>query len=52
MTLCKFLNRAALPQGTDLSGFDGISLRVKGDGKRYKLNIKSTVSLDVSDFLL
>jgi uncharacterized protein YbjT (DUF2867 family) len=36
-------HRAALPQGTDLSGFDGISLRVKGDGKRYKLNIKSTI---------
>ncbi|GAQ80379.1 hypothetical protein KFL_000530070 [Klebsormidium nitens] len=35
-------HRAALPK-TDLSGFDGISLRVKGDGKRYKLNMKSTV---------
>lgn len=25
----------------DLSGFDGINLRVKGDGQTFKLNIKT-----------
>ncbi len=29
----------------DLSGFDGIRLRVRGDGRRYKLNVKTTDTL-------
>lgn len=30
-----------MPQELDLSAFDGISLRVKGDGQTFKLNIKT-----------
>ena len=26
----------------DLTGYDGLRLRVKGDGNRYKLNLKTT----------
>ena len=29
----------------DLSGFDGVRLRVRGDGRRYKLNVKTTDTL-------
>lgn len=29
----------------DLSGFDGVTLRVRGDGHRYKLNLKTTETL-------
>lgn len=26
----------------DLTGYDGLRLRIKGDGNRYKLNLKTT----------
>lgn len=38
---------ARSPVGTyDLSSYTGISLRVKGDGKRYKLNLKTDAEFD------
>jgi len=38
---------ARSPVGThDLSAYTGISLRVKGDGKRYKLNLKTDAEFD------
>ena len=37
--------RYALPDApVDLSGYDGIRMRVKGDGQRYKLGLKTAVS--------
>jgi hypothetical protein len=35
--------------GLDLSGFDGLALRVRGDGQRYKLNLKTAVNDGISE---
>jgi monofunctional biosynthetic peptidoglycan transglycosylase len=34
------------PRDHDLSAFDGLVLRVRGDGKRYKLRLRTTPSFD------
>uniref|UniRef100_A0A7S0RVS8 NAD(P)-binding domain-containing protein n=1 Tax=Chlamydomonas leiostraca TaxID=1034604 RepID=A0A7S0RVS8_9CHLO len=36
----------AMADGADLSGYDGVALRVKGDGQIFKINIKTTDQLD------
>ena len=36
-----FCGHRASGLGLDLTGFDGLRLRVKGDGNRYKLNLKT-----------
>jgi hypothetical protein len=41
-----FASVRSRPADFDLSGFDGITLRVKGDGKRYKLCIKTDARFD------
>ncbi len=37
----RLLRPRASGLGLDLTGFDGLRLRVKGDGNRYKLNLKT-----------
>lgn len=37
--------RAATP-GLDLSAFRGLKLRLRGDGKRYKINLKNSPGFD------
>lgn len=34
------------PRNHDLSAFDGLVLRVRGDGKRYKVRLRTTASFD------
>jgi monofunctional biosynthetic peptidoglycan transglycosylase len=41
-----FASVRSQPAEHDLSGLSGISLRVKGDGKRYKLRLRTTASFD------
>lgn len=36
-----FASASSLPSDYNLSGFTGIAIRVKGDGKRYKFTIKT-----------
>lgn len=35
--------------GLDLKGYDGLALRVRGDGQRYKLNLKTGINDGVSE---
>ncbi|GJP38381.1 hypothetical protein CLOM_g22826 [Closterium sp. NIES-68] len=37
-------SRTSFPSPLDLSAFDGLHLRVKGDGRRYKLNLRDEKS--------
>lgn len=41
-----FASVRSLPGTYDLSGFEGITLHVKGDGKTYKLQLKTTAAFD------
>lgn len=41
--------RQKLRTALDLSSFDGVALRVKGDGSIFKLNIKTTDQLDMPE---
>jgi monofunctional biosynthetic peptidoglycan transglycosylase len=34
------------PEDHDLSAFDGLVLRVRGDGKRYRVRLRTTAALD------
>ncbi|MCE5247125.1 MAG: CIA30 family protein [Candidatus Polarisedimenticolia bacterium] len=34
----------------DLAGFEGVALRVRGDGKRYKLNLKVAAEFDALQY--
>ena len=36
-----FASASSLPSDYNLSGFEGIAIRVKGDGKRYKCTVKT-----------
>ena len=36
-----FCGQRTAPVSLDLSAFDGVSMRVRGDGQTYKLNIKT-----------
>ena len=36
-----FASASSLPSAYDLTGFTGIVIRVKGDGKRYKFSVKT-----------
>ncbi|GFR43419.1 hypothetical protein Agub_g4500 [Astrephomene gubernaculifera] len=44
-----FCGARTKPLGLDLSAFDGIHLRVKGDGQTFKLNIKTVDQEDVPE---
>lgn len=37
-----FCGHRASGLNMDLTGYDGLRLRIKGDGNRYKLNLKTT----------
>jgi monofunctional biosynthetic peptidoglycan transglycosylase len=41
-----FASVRSLPGTYDLSGFDGIALHVRGDGKTYKLQLKTSAAFD------
>lgn len=41
-----FASIRSTPAPLDLTGADGLALRVRGDGKRYKVNLRSEDSLD------
>ncbi|KAL4457749.1 hypothetical protein ABPG75_012614 [Micractinium tetrahymenae] len=41
-----FCGARTLPQELDLSAYDGICLRVKGDGQTFKLNIKTDMQTE------
>lgn len=41
-----FFSVRSEPKRWELSGFAGIALRVRGDGQRYKLNLKTDDSFD------
>jgi hypothetical protein len=41
-----FASIRSLPDRRDLGAYDGIVLRLRGDGKRYKLNLRSDSGLD------
>jgi hypothetical protein len=41
-----FASIRSLPQVRDLSGFDGLVLRVRGDGKRYGFRIRTSATFD------
>lgn len=41
-----FASVRSRPLGLDLSGRDGLRLRVRGDGKRYKLCVKNDAAFD------
>ena len=41
-----FASLQSKPSNYDFSGYNGILIRVKGDGKRYKLSIKNNTFLD------
>jgi len=36
-----FASASSMPADYNLSGFEGIAIRVKGDGKRYKFSVKT-----------
>ena len=41
-----FASLQSRPSQYDLTGFLGIALRIKGDGKRYKFSLKTNANLD------
>ncbi len=41
-----FASVRSRPETRDLSGFDGIAVRVRGDGKRYGLRMRTTDAFD------
>lgn len=41
-----FASIRSTPRSWNLAPYDGITLRVRGDGKRYKLNLKTDAALD------
>lgn len=36
-----FCGARTLPMQLDLSGYDGVTMRISGDGQTFKLNIKT-----------
>jgi len=45
-----FCGTRSMQLDRDLSKFDGISLRVKGDGQRYKLNLKTSYNAAMPEY--
>ena len=41
-----FASLQSTPSAYDFTGYEGIALRIKGDGKRYKFSLKSNIFLD------
>ena len=41
-----FASVRSRPAEHPLDGFDGVALRVRGDGKTYKLRLRTTIALD------
>lgn len=41
-----FASVRSLPEAADLSAFEGVSLRVRGDGKRYAVRLRTTDAVD------
>ena len=41
-----FASVRSLPEDHRLAGYSGVTLRVKGDGKRYKVTLKTSPALD------
>lgn len=41
-----FASVRTIPAAHDLGGFDGLVVRVRGDGKRYKLRLRTTDAFD------
>lgn len=45
-----FASLQSLPSEYNLAGYEGITIRLKGDGKRYKFSLKTTGYLDSTRF--
>ena len=41
-----FASLQSTPSAYDFTGYEGIAMRIKGDGKRYKFSLKSNIFLD------
>lgn len=41
-----FASLQSTPSAYDFTGYEGIAIRIKGDGKRYKFSLKSNIFLD------
>lgn len=41
-----FASVRSAPEPRDLSAFDGVKIRVRGDGRRYKLRLRDTAGFD------
>jgi hypothetical protein len=41
-----FASVRSAPRPTDLSAYSGVALRVRGDGRRYKLNVRTDAAFD------
>jgi monofunctional biosynthetic peptidoglycan transglycosylase len=45
-----FASVRSSPEAHDLSGFDGLVLRVRGDGKRYAFRLRNSAAFDGASF--